>query len=98
MHNMDLDESWEIIDDLKSASNKDFITPSAKPKAVSFGPAISHRPKSIHQFDVASLSSGLPAPRFDASSAASSLLREVPGKPLPFTMKRQSTPESLQPS
>ena len=57
-----------------------------------------HRPKSIHQFDVSSLSSGLPAPCFDAPSSASSLQQEVLGKPLPFTMKRQSTPESLKPS
>ena len=98
MHNESLDESWEIIDDLKNAPNNNSFTSSAKPKAVSFGPAISHRPKSVHQFDIASLSSGLPAPRFEASSSASSLRREVPGKPLPFTMRQQSIPESLKPS
>ena len=72
--------------------------PKANPKAVSFGPKVSHRPKSIHPFDIASLSSGLPAPSYATSSSASSLQREVPGRPLPFTMKQQSTPESLRTS
>ena len=98
MYPSNLDESWEIIEDCKHETNEGVAKPIANPKAASFGPKVSHRRKSIHQFDIASLSSGLPAPRFDASSSASSLLREVPGKPLPFTMKQQSTPESLQQS
>ena len=95
MHIENLDESWEIIDDLKNAQNQKFTHTVAKPKAVLFGPAVSHCPKSIHEFDIASLSSGLPAPRFDATSSSSSLQREVPGQLLPFVMQPHSVPQSL---
>ena len=91
-----LDESWEIIGDCTDENTSIGRRPQANPKAVSCGPKVSHRPKSIHPFDIASLSSGLPPPKFDTPSSASSLQREVPEKPLPFTMKKQPTPDSLK--
>ena len=98
MYPNSLDESWEIIEDCTQEITPIDKQPKANPKAVSFGPKVSHRPKSIHPFDIASLSSGLPPPIYATPSSASSLQREVPGKPLPFTMKQQSNPESLRTS
>ena len=98
MYPNSLDESWEIIEDCTQEITPIDKQPKANPKAVSFGPKVSHRPKSIHPFDIASLSSGLPPPIYATPSSASSLQREVPGRPLPFTMKQQSTPESLRTS
>ena len=95
-HTEHLDESWEIIEDCTSENTPIGRQPKANPKAISFGPKVSHRPKSIHPFDIASLSSGLPPPKFATPSSASSLQREAPGKPLPFTMEKQSTPDSLK--